>query len=150
MMKIDEWLIELISKRQKELAVFFRYVPILLMVVYSSFFVKFGIEFVEYTTYSLSKTILWALGGTLLAIIVFFIMHFSGGIHFQLTLIIVFVGFALAGTACGLIIGLLTGFIGWLIGVSSGAFIAFLTIRLYQQTEKKGKKIDRESCEGQT
>lgn len=124
------WMLDIFEKQNKIVSSVIRALILIMSILYICYFVKFGINFSQTDVQSL-KSILIGLLLPILAIVVFIIMHFSGGVDFNLKLIGLPIGLAIGGTVIGLISGMILGFMGWLIGGLVGVVIIIFTIRFY-------------------
>jgi hypothetical protein len=142
---LTNWILDFLEKQNKIIRLVIKSLILIMGIVYIGYFIKFGIGFGQ-TNIPTFKTLLIGLLLPILAIIIFFIMHFSGGVDFNLKMIGLPIGLAIGGTAMGLISGLIYGFKGWLVGGLIGGIIILLTVWPY--LKKKDSKNSQSNITG--
>jgi hypothetical protein len=138
-MSYTNWVLGLFEKHSRLISYVIRVLIVILLILYVSYFVRFGIIFSQRDMHPL-KMLLMGLLFPALAIIIFFIMHFSGGVDFSLKLVGLPIGLAIGGTVIGLISGLIPGPKGWLVGCLIGGIIVTLTMWFYLGKERTRRK----------
>jgi len=127
---ITNWMLNYFEKQNKTIRLVIKSLFFIMGILYVCYFIRFGIDFSQ-TNMPPFKMLLLGLFLPILTIIIFFIMHFSGGVDFNVKIIGLPIGFAIGGTAIGLISGLIHGFKGWLVGGLIGGIIIFFTLWSY-------------------
>lgn len=131
MRTVTDWITSYILKWNKAFNIIIKTLLLILAVAYVIYFLKFGFDFSQTTTRTPLGTILMGILFPLVAIVIFFIFHFSGERNFNLKLLGLPIGLAIGGTIIGLVGGLIHGITGWMLGGIVGIVMIVFTFKFY-------------------